>query len=274
MPFYLTEHHIAWLSTLLQQASDAIMKIYDSSDFGIEHKADDSPLTKADKASHEILGAGLHNIFPEIPVLSEEWTAITYAERANRDRSRSVDPLDGTKEFINRNGEFAVCIWLIDHGQAVFGMIALPATGAIYRWWPDYGAWRQQGSVVKELPARERPTGSLHVIGSRSHSGERDHAFLESVAEAGYEPTIVAAGSALKLCKLADGSADVYPRFKPTIERDMAAWDAIMQAVGYQLIDLVTKQPMQYNREQLRNNPCIALHRDAEDLLQFALETL
>jgi len=266
----ISENEIEVLKKILKDASDVIMNIYDNDDFWVEYKDDNSPLTRADKASHEVLAAWLWEYFPDIAVLSEEWVQTPFSERDERGTLWSVDPLDWTKEFIKRNGEFAICLWLIDNWVPVFGMIAIPAQNTLYRWWKEYGAFKQhRWEEVISLPQREKSKKSVRLIWSRSHTGEADQSFVKSLVALWYEPAFVSAGSALKFCKLADGTADVYPRFKPTMERDTVAWDALIQWVWMHVIDINRWKEMLYNRENLRNGSFVALHRDDDQLLQF-----
>ena len=230
-------------------AGEEIMKVY-AGDFDIQQKADDTPLTTADRNANKIIEDILRE--SNIPILSEEGIHNPYEERKKWDLLWIVDPLDGTKEFIKRNGEFTVNIALVKQGAPILGVIYVPDKKWMYYGY-SAGSFREiEGKEVK-LPIQ--PTTRVYrAVGSRSHpSPETAKYFAELKKEKG-EVEIVSMGSSLKICLVAEGSADVYPRFAPTMEWDTAAGHAIAKYAGKKLIDYKTKKEMVYNRSQLRNN--------------------
>ncbi len=234
------------------EAGKRIIEIYDdpSADFGIERKADNSPLTKADKAAHNQIVEFLEPL--EIPILSEEGRNIPYEERKGWDRLWIVDPLDGTKEFIKRNGEFTVNIALIEGGEPTLGVIYVPVSGELYYADRAIGAFKEVGGESTKLPL-ESSRESYIVVASRSHLSTETAEFIEALR--GEHPTVemVSKGSSLKICLVAEGSADVYPRFAPTMEWDTAAGDAIIRATGGVLVQSECGEALQYNKENLLN---------------------
>ncbi len=235
------------------KAGEQIMKIYDdpNSDFEVERKADNSPLTKADKAAHAQIVEVLSSL--DIPILSEEGRAIPYEERSEWSRLWIVDPLDGTKEFIKRNGEFTVNIARVEGGEPVMGVIYIPVTGELYYGSRGEGAFKRSsdGDVVS-LPQRVERDEYL-VVASRSHLSAETEAFVERLRAEHAKVEMVSRGSSLKICMVAEGLADVYPRFAPTMEWDTAAGDAILRAAGGALRLTTVDEPLQYNKEDLLN---------------------
>lgn len=252
-------------------AGREIMRIYNdpSQDFGIETKADNSPLTLADKASHECI-VGL--LKPAgYPILSEEGAQIPFEERKDWHRLWIVDPLDGTKEFIKRNGEFTVNIALIEDGRPIMGIIFAPTLGTVYGGIVGWGARRVEGINLDDLDVpvtqRKEPLTfyslpqqamldhmGLNVVASRSHMNPETEEYITKLRKANTHPVnIVSKGSSLKMCLVAEGSADVYPRFAPTMEWDTAAGDAICRACGKQVLDYKTGLPLTYNKQDLHN---------------------
>jgi len=236
---------------IAEQASAAILEIYNSGDFGVEIKGDDSPLTKADKASHNTIVAALAELTPDIPILSEEASDISWEERSQWPVYWLIDPLDGTKEFIKRNGEFTVNIALISGHQAILGVVHVPVQQRCFYGHQDGGAFEKQadGSVRAISPAAT--VGStVRVVGSRSHRGELVDAYLEKLGD--FE--MVPMGSSLKLCLVALGEADVYPRLGPTSEWDTAAAQAVVEAAGGKVIQ-TDGSPLLYNAKADILNP-------------------
>ena len=241
------------------QAGQAIMAIY-ARDFTSETKADASPLTEADLASHRILVDGLQRMTPDIPVLSEESADIPWETRQVWERYWLIDPLDGTKEFIKRNGEFTVNIALIENNQPVLGVVFAPALGRLFSAASGLGAWHQhvlldsadlQLSAASSIAVHARSEGEVwRVVGSRSHAGE---GMAEWLAELG-EHELVSMGSSLKLCLVADGTAHVYPRLGPTCEWDTAAAHAVVLEAGGQVLN-AEDQPLLYNTKAEYLNP-------------------
>ncbi len=240
---------------IAQEASAAILGVYEG-EFDVEHKADASPLTAADLAAHRCIVAGLSRLTPGIPVLSEESAhTIALDQRRGWTRLWLVDPLDGTREFVKRNGEFTVNIALIDRGVAVFGVIQAPVTGVLWHGAPGHGAFRRDGDGERPLQVRAPATAPLQVAASRSHLDPRTAALMQRIGEV----EAVALGSSLKFCRLAEGGMDVYPRFGPTSEWDTAAGQAILEAAGGAVLD-PQGRPFRYNqRDTLLNGDFIAL---------------
>ncbi len=241
-------------------AGEKIMEIYNdpNSDFGIERKADNSPLTKADKAAHIQIMELLEPL--QIPVLSEEGRAIPYSERKNWNKLWIVDPLDGTKEFIKRNGEFTVNIALVENGDPILGVIYIPVTKELYYADREEGAFKvSQGEEAVKLPF-ERGHDSYRVVASRSHLSQETSDFIEKIKERHPNIELVSKGSSLKICLIAEGTADVYPRYAPTMEWDTAAGDAILRATGKSLLKADCGDKLEYNKEDLLNPYFITTH--------------
>lgn len=237
------------------------MTVYESDDFGVDTKADDSPLTKADLASNKVIVEALEE--SAIPVLSEEGSEIAYDVRKVWNRLWIVDPLDGTKEFIKRNGEFTVNIALIENQVPVMGVIYVPVTKVLY-FGSDAGAFKVSDVTsdclpaclahAERIPLQATANGVYRVVASRSHMSPETEAFIAEKKKEHGEVELVSKGSSLKLCMVAEGLADCYPRFAPTMEWDTAAGHAIARAAGFSVIDQATGTEMIYNREVLLNN--------------------
>jgi 3'(2'), 5'-bisphosphate nucleotidase len=237
------------ICVLAEKAGAAIMEIYRGT-FAVEMKADASPLTAADKAAHEIIETGLRNLYPGIPILSEEGRDIPYRERSGWRRFWLVDPLDGTKEFIKRNGEFTVNIALIEEGLPAAGVVHLPARGKTYYGVRGCGAWRvENGAGAVRIHPRNPPEAGLTVVKSRSHPSAELDTYLQGINVAGS----VAVGSSLKFCVVAEGKADLYPRFGPTMEWDTAAGQAVVECAGGTVVDREGNR-LVYNKESLLND--------------------
>ncbi|MGD2117800.1 MAG: 3'(2'),5'-bisphosphate nucleotidase CysQ [Chromatiales bacterium] len=235
---------------IAQQAGDAIMAIYDS-DFSVYEKNDKSPLTEADLAAHRLICDELARITPDIPVLSEESAAIPFATRSQWQRYWLVDPLDGTREFVKKNGEFTVNIALIENHDATLGVVYAPAKQLTFYGSRAQGAFRQNAHGNAEaIQVHKQRRQRLQVAGSRSHAGDSLQQFLNNVGE----HDIVSMGSSLKLCLVADGSADIYPRLGPTSEWDTAASQAVVEAAGGRVTTL-DLQPLKYNTKDSLLNP-------------------
>jgi len=210
------------------EASARILEVYEGETFEVERKDDDSPLTRADMASHHTLIEALEKLTPDIPVLSEESVEVDYETRRHWARLWVVDPLDGTREFIKRNGEFTINVALVEQQRPVLGVIMLPVTGEAYSGVVGHGAhrWREgrAGAIATRRPPSEPPV----VLGSRSHANPRTEAYFDSLGP----HRRISRGSALKFCAVACGEADLYPRLGPTSEWDTAAGEAIVRAAG------------------------------------------
>lgn len=240
---------------LAREAAAAILEVYEGA-FDVERKADASPLTAADLAAHRCIVAGLARLAPEIPVLSEEAAEETQtAERRSWSKLWLVDPLDGTREFVKRNGEFTVNIALIDEGAPVFGVIQAPVTGQLWHAQQGRGAFRRDGDAELRIGVRTPATAPLRVAASRSHRDPRTEALMSRIGEV----ETIGLGSSLKFCRLAEGGMDVYPRFGPTSEWDTAAGQCILEAAGGRVID-PRGRPLRYNqRDTILNGDFLAL---------------
>lgn len=239
-----------------------ILDVY-SSDFAVEHKDDKSPLTLADKRAHTAIVAILNDT--DIPVLSEEGRSIPYEERKNWQKLWVVDPLDGTKEFVKRNGEFTVNIALVENGKPVMGVIYVPVkdemffgdlSSGAYKVY-DYKALESAGLDELKAQGKKLPEGSLNgkyiIVASRSHMSPETEAFVNEKRQQHSEVEMVSAGSSLKLCMVAEGKAHVYPRFAPTMEWDTAAGQAVAEAAGCTVTQQDGTTPLAYNKEDLLN---------------------
>jgi 3'(2'), 5'-bisphosphate nucleotidase len=240
------------LVTLAADAGRAILEVYDGP-FDVTLKGDDSPLTIADLRSHAIIADGLARLAPEIPVISEEAAAPPLAERRHWPALWLVDPLDGTKEFVNRNGEFTVNIALIEAGVPTLGILHVPLTGVTFFAAQDVGAFRRDATGERPIQVRVPAVMPLRVVGSRSHRGDRLGALLAALGPHDFRPL----GSASKFGLVAEGSADLYPRVGPTSEWDTAAGQAIVEVAGGHVVGR-DGQPLRYNgRDTLLNDDFI-----------------
>ena len=236
--------------SLAHRAGEAIMEVYRSGDAGTTSKADKSPLTLADLASHRAIVKGLKKLTPNLPVLSEEAANIAYAERKRWTCYWLVDPLDGTKEFIKRNGEFTVNIALIENGAPVMGVVYAPVLEVCYYAARGAGAFVQRGnSAAQSIKVRLHEAGqTIKIVASRSHSDARTTALLEQLGAS----VSVSMGSSLKFCLVAEGAAHFYPRLGPTMEWDTAAAHAIVNEAGGTVCDSAG-QELHYNKADLHN---------------------
>lgn len=245
---------------LARVAGDAILAIYNSDDCKVEAKADNSPLTAADMASHHAIVDGLQALTPDIPVLSEESASLPYSERSGWSVYWLVDPLDGTREFIKRNGEFTVNIALIEDGVPVLGVVYVPVTGTTYLGCRGLGAFKQAGDGTRApIQVRTQVGAPVMVVGSRSHRGDSLVSFLERLGE----HEMVGMGSSLKLCLVAEGVADIYPRLGPTSEWDTAAAQCVVEQAGGHVTD-TDMQPLRYNTKESVLNPFFLVFGDRD----------
>lgn len=235
--------------TAAVEAAVSILEIYESGDFSIEAKSDDSPLTKADKASHNAIVALLEKT--NIPILSEEGAEIPYEERSKWDYFWMIDPLDGTKEFIKKNGEFTVNIALIHNQKSILGVVQVPVTGELYYTIVGTGAFKEENGIKSSITVSSKSMNDkgLKVVASRSHMSEETEAFMKNLNE----PIIVSKGSSLKLLMIAEGKADLYPRYAPTMEWDTGAAQAIVEAAGGQVLIKGMEGSVVYNKVDLLN---------------------
>ena len=241
---------------LAREAAAKILEVYES-EFAVQHKDDRSPLTAADLASHRCILAGLERLAPDIPVLSEESAEdVPAVVRREWKRLWLVDPLDGTREFIKRNGEFTVNIALVEDGVAIWGVIQQPVTGALWHGGAGLGAFIREGDAGDvAIHARIPASAPLRIAASRSHRDERTQAVIDALPGS----DVVGCGSSLKFCRIADGGIDLYPRFGPTSEWDTAAGQAILEGAGGAVLD-PRGRPFRYNqRDTLLNGDFIAL---------------
>lgn len=260
-PHRLTDllHHSITASL---EAGKVILDIYHSDDFEIELKGDNSPLTKADIASHNVIMS--HLKATNIPVLSEEGKAIPYNNRKDWNQLWIVDPIDGTKEFIKRNGEFTVNIALIENQKTTLGVIFVPVSGELYFSTKEMGSYKVSVNLddynVETLinQGDKLPLGredkTFTIVASRSHMSPETETYVSEMREKHGAVNLISKGSSLKLCMVAEGQADCYPRFAPTMEWDTAAGQAICEHADFEVIDWSTKERMLYNRQELLNN--------------------
>ena len=260
--------NIEYRKELLSAAIEACIKggkeildVYQSDDFNVQLKSDDSPLTIADQRAHNAIVSVLEQF--DIPIISEEGIHLPYEDRKDWKECWIVDPLDGTKEFIKRNDEFTVNVALVINGKAVAGVIYVPVYRQLYFADEQLGAFRcdeiteyvkleELISASKQLPIKQDRTG-VRVVGSRSHMNDETRLFIDSLKDNGDEVEIVSKGSSLKLCLIAEGSADVYPRYAPTMEWDIAAGHAIVSASGGKVLHLNSDEELSYNKADLLN---------------------
>lgn len=236
-------------------AGAAIMDVY-ARDFSVETKDDQSPLTQADLAAHRLIVDGLTRLTPDLPVLSEESAAVPWEQRQLWTSYWLVDPLDGTREFVKRNGEFSVNIALIHLGTPVFGVVQAPVDGRVWHAMRGEQAYLRDGGRDTALRVRTPATAPLRVAASRSHRDARTEALLARMGEI----EVVAQGSSLKFCRIAEGGLDVYPRFGPTSEWDTAAGQCVLLSAGGALVAAATGKTFRYNRrETLLNGDFIAM---------------
>ncbi|QWF15935.1 3'(2'),5'-bisphosphate nucleotidase CysQ [Lysobacter capsici] len=245
---------------IARAASDAIVQVYDG-EFAVQRKADASPVTAADMAAHHIILDGLARLTPDVPVLSEESAdEIDFERRRPWQRLWLVDPLDGTREFVKRNGEFSVNLALIENGVSVFGLVLAPVGGALWYGGRGVGAFRRDGERETALRVQVPAAQPLRVAASRSHHNPRIEGFMVNAhREARGGIAMLSLGSSLKFCRIAEAQLDLYPRFGPTSEWDTAAGQAVLEAAGGAVFD-PQGRPFRYNqRRSILNGDFIAL---------------
>jgi 3'(2'), 5'-bisphosphate nucleotidase len=244
------------LVAICGRAGEAILEVY-REDFAVQQKSDASPLTKADLASHHIICDALERLDPSIPVLSEESAAIPFSERSAWNRYWLVDPLDGTKEFVNRNGEFTVNIALIENHVPVMGVVHVPVSNTSYFGARSLGAFKRNKGEISPISVRAPASDPLIVVGSRSHANPELLQQLEALGS--FE--LVSMGSSLKFCLVAEGEADFYPRLGPTSEWDTGAAQAVVEAAGGR-VDRLDGSPLRYNTRDSLLNPHFLVYGD------------
>lgn len=238
---------------IAKEAGDKILQIYNNGSFDCQLKNDNSPLTEADIAAHNLITQRLKAITPEIPILSEESSSVPWQQRKQWKYYWLVDPLDGTKEFVKKNGEFTVNIALIHQNDPVIGVVHAPVLNETWAGAQGRPAIKiEQGNtiVIKTKPYEQ---GSVYrVVGSRSHAGDSLKKFLRELGE--YQ--LISMGSSIKLCLVAEGKAHLYPRLGLTSEWDTAAAHAVVNSAGGEVVEFETKMPLKYNTKDSLLNPC------------------
>ncbi len=267
----MNEKYLGQVVQIAHRAGAAIMAVYQSGETGETAKADNSPLTLADLAAHRIIVEELAGLTPDIPILSEEAADIAYPVRSQWKRYWLVDPLDGTREFIKRNGEFTVNIALVESGEPVLGVVYVPVQDKCYYGARGAGAFVQRGNApAQPITAKPRSAGEpIRIVASRSHRGARTEALLERLGE----HQTISMGSSLKLCLVAEGAAHLYPRLGPTMEWDTAAAHAVVNAAGGIVCDLAGKE-LRYNKIDLHNPEFLVLPAADQALLGLVIDSL
>lgn len=235
------------IKTIALDAGKLIMEIYNK-DFQIDHKDDKSPLTEADLKSNELICKSLNELYPNIPIMSEENKQLDFSDRKDWKYYFCVDPIDGTKEFIKKNGEFTVNIALIHNNTPVLGVVYAPVLNDLY--WAD-GTNSYKNGEKLPLKTNDNPKEKLFVVASKSHLSEVTQEFIDALDSKNIEQ--VSKGSSLKLCMVAEGEADIYPRLAPTMEWDTAAADAVVRCAGKMTYQFESNEPIKYNKKDLLN---------------------
>jgi len=250
------------VTAVAEEAGARILEVYET-DFAVERKDDRSPLTAADMAAHRAIVDGLRSLEPRLPILSEESGEAAIRERRAWRRYWLVDPLDGTREFVKRNGEFTVNIAAVEDHRPVLGVVYVPVTGVCYFAAAGRGARRRDpDGAVTPLRVRPLPGGRITVAGSRSHSNATTRAFIDNLSAELGEVELISIGSSLKTCLVAEGRADVYPRFGETSEWDTAAAQCVVEQAGGHLTDM-RLEPLRYNTGESLINPPFLVFGDA-----------
>ena len=257
---------IPQLLQIAEQAATAILEVYNSDDFGVETKSDDSPLTRADKAAHDVICAGLAKLSPNTPILSEEAANIPFDERQQWQQYWLIDPLDGTKEFIKRNDEFTVNIALIKHGFPVIGVVLVPVSGVVYYAAEGMGAYKRSNKTSDAVKISVRPWqhDNLIVAGSRSHGSQALEDFMSCL---GKNIKRISIGSSLKMCLVAEGKADIYPRLGLTSEWDTGAAQCVVEQAGGSLTNLAQERLPYNTKDSLLNPYFLTFSQTHEDWL-------
>lgn len=245
---------------LARRASRAILDVY-YTDFEVTNKEDRSPLTKADEASNNVIIAGLTARYPNIPVVSEESEQTVFAKRRDWELLWLIDPLDGTREFIQRNGEFTINIALVSHQVPIWGMIYIPVSGQAYYASRGGGAYRLSADVPERISTTE-PGRELVIAASRSHYSANVDKYVMPLRRQFDRIRFISAGSALKFCLLAEGRAHIYPRFGTTMEWDTAAGQVLVEEAGGRVLNMDTHAPLTYNKSELSNPSFVGMGTD------------
>ncbi len=259
------------LQDIARQAGQAILSVYDQKDLGIETKQDSTPVTKADLKANAIIEDGLRQLPVDYPILSEESDKTPYEERRHWQRYWLVDPLDGTKEFIKRNGQFSVNIALIEKGYPLFGVVHIPVTNTTYWGGTELGAFRQKDDQppVAIHPRAFDPQREVVILGSRSFGNERAQNYLEQLRQVFPNLQSRKVGSSLKSCQIAEGSADIYPRLGPTSEWDTGAVQAVVEGAGGLLLNPEGERFAYNRKESLLNSDFLVLGDASIDWTPF-----
>ncbi len=238
--------------SIAQQAGFKILEIYNSNNFSssVEYKEDNSPLTIADKTSNKVIIDGINKLKLNIPILSEEEKNVPYSTRKKWDKFWLIDPLDGTKEFIKKNGEFTVNIALIDNGAPILGVVYAPVLDTTWCGSIDSGSFIHKNNQSKKIKINKNQNSTVKVVSSRSHANNPK---LEEYLKKFKQYELVKMGSSIKMCLVADGSADCYPRFGPTMEWDTGAAHAVVKFAGGNIFNINTNSELKYNKENLLN---------------------
>ena len=243
---------IVTVCDVAKKAGAAILEVYNDCDISVEYKTDKSPVTKADKISNNIIVDALSKIYPDIPIVSEESREIPYEIRKKYDRFWLIDPLDGTKEFISKNGEFTVNIALIEGVQPILGVVYAPVPDRLYFGKKGEGAYVCHSNQVQKLPICQN-TDRYVIVASKSHNSPQTQDFIDAI-KTEKQKEFIAMGSSLKLCLVAEGRADIYPRFAPTMEWDIAAAHAICLESGADVLSAESFETLCYNKPTLVNS--------------------
>lgn len=249
-----TDIDIDYLLDIARTAGQEIMKVYEK-DFTVDYKDDKSPLTEADRLSNRVIIDKLMARYPGSNVISEENKQIPYEERKDWKSFWLIDPIDGTKEFIKKNGEFTVNIALIENGVPTFGVVYAPVPDTLYYGIKGGGAYKVSKGVAVKIynTTSYLDKDTVKVVASRSHMSDETLAFVSNIEKKGKKIDFLSIGSSLKLCLVAEGAADVYPRFGPTMEWDTGAAHAVALYAGRQVLNADTMQPLVYNKPNLLN---------------------
>ncbi len=240
------------IEVIIREAGEIILEVYEG-DFSVNYKKDESPLTIADQRANDLLVKKLKALYPNIPFITEETKNASYAVRKNWDYVWIIDPLDGTKEFIKRNGEFTVNIALCHQHEIVFGMILVPVTGELFYAQKGQGSFKINSQNEEQKLHVKTRGDELTVVASRSHLSQEVKDYVNELSSQYKSIDFVAAGSSLKMCLVAEGKADIYPRLGPTMEWDTAAGTIIAQEAGAAVYQYENNKSMIYNKEDLLN---------------------
>lgn len=247
----ITNNDIQFLTKTIREAGDLILEVYDT-DFDVDYKNDESPLTIADQKANQLLVEKISAQYPDTHFITEETKTAAYNDRKLWDYTWIIDPLDGTKEFVKKNGEFTVNIALAHKESIVFGMILIPVTGDIFYAIKDKGSFKISNGETNQLSVIQ-PENELIVVASRSHRSKEVDEYVDKFSTLYEDVSYKAAGSSLKLCLVAEGKAHIYPRLGPTMEWDTAAGQIIAEEAGAKVVRFDNGQPLTYNKENLLN---------------------